>query len=221
MSESAPPAPRLARVSDWLGDLPVCIGEILIDRDPAGEFVLCHRDDAGRADLNAAAMADAAMQLARDDDAGKYRPLKTAPNLRRGWRLTLPDAAAVRLALDLFYPGRMAAFEAWSQGRLVTTAFRDTLARQTGMYRAAAKISDGQADQLIESFCRSDGGCLRTILWKRDAAGTSPSTLLPVEKYDAQHDQTGREGVCVPLLCQEICNLLVAAAREAVKESQP
>ena len=158
-----------------------------------------------------------AAQLARFDDAGNYRPLKTAPNLRHGWRLVLPDRSALSIALDLFYPARLAAFLAWETGELVTTPLRETLERQTGMYRPAAKISDAEANTLVGNFCRSDGGCLRTILWKRDREGTLASTLLPPEKFDPSHDQTGFGRPMIPLLCQEACNLLVAEARKMVK----
>lgn len=220
MSETAPHAPRQDALTDWLGDLPCGIGEILIDRGGAGDFVLCHRDDARRDDLAVWDTAEAANELARYDDAGIYRPLKTAPNLRHGWRLTLGDIAAVRLAIDFFYPARAAAYTAWSRGKLATTPFRDTLQRQTGIYRAASKITDEQANSLIHNFCRSGGGCLRTILWKRDTIGTSPSTLLPPEKFDPCPDQTGRGGRTMPLLCQEACTLLVAEARQVVKAAQ-
>ena len=217
MTQSAPPASRHGAADDWLRDLPCRIGQILIDRSAAGGFVLCHRDDAGRADLGIYRDAEAAVALAQYDDAGAYRSLKTAPNLRHGWTLELADAAAVRVALDLFYPGRLAAYSAWRRGSLETTPLRATLDRQTGMYRVAAKITDEQANELVGDICRSDGGCLRTIAWKRDANGTTPSTLLPPEKYDPAHDQTGRAEPTVPLLCQEPCNLLVAAARAVVK----
>src|SRR5205807_1856486 len=152
------------------------------------------------------------------DDAGNYRPLKTAPNLRHGWRLVLPDVGALRIALDLFYPGRLAAFFAWEQGALTTTRLRETLARQTGMYRASAKISDDEANALVGNFCRSDGGCLRTILWKRDEKGAVASTRLRSEKFDPRFDQTGLGAPVIPLLCQEACNLLVAEARKTVRE---
>ena len=46
-----------------------------------------------------------AVELAKFSDDGKYRPLKTAPNLRHGWRLELADLAALQQALDFFYPG--------------------------------------------------------------------------------------------------------------------
>lgn len=203
---------------DWVGELPCRVGEILVERDAAGSIRLCHRDDVQRADLEAHTAPETASELARYDDAEVYRPLKTAPNLRRGWLLVLPTIEEVRLALELFYPGRAAAFAAWKKGKLRTTPFRETLARQSGMYRVAARISEDEADRLIAGFCRSDGGCLRTILWNRDLAGTPASTGLPREKFDPSFDQTGRGERAPPLLCQEACNLLVARIRREVKE---
>jgi hypothetical protein len=55
----------------------------------------------------------------------------------------------------------------------------------------AAKISDAQIDDVVAAFCRSDGRCLRTILWKRDAQETIASTKLPKEKFDLASDQAG------------------------------
>jgi hypothetical protein len=40
---------------------------------------------------------------------------------------------------------------------------------------------------------------------------------LPLEKFIAPLDQTGRSVKVIPLLCQEACNLLVAEARKVVK----
>ena len=103
----------------------------------------------------------------------------------------MPDARSLRLALDLFYPARLGAWERFQRGALAVTSLRETLDRQTGMYRVAGKLTDEQADTLVGRFCRSDGGCLRTILWKRDASGAPASTLLPREKFDPAHDQGG------------------------------
>jgi sirohydrochlorin cobaltochelatase len=204
-------------LANWMAAGRRCIGQISIEARDDGTFALTHREDAARNDLASYANADDAAQLARFDDAGNYRPLKTAPNLRGGWRLIVPDRGALRLALDLLYPGRLAAFLAWKADRLVTTPFRETLQRQTGMYRPAAQISDEEANGLVGAFCHSDGGCLRTILWKRDRENTPASTLLPLEKFDPAHDQTGFGQPTIPLLCQEACNLLVAEARKIVK----
>lgn len=216
MSMETRPAPRDA-AGEWWQTLPGCIGEIAIERRDAETIALFHRDDRGRDGLTSYNDAHAAMEIARSDDAGNFRPLKTAPNLRHGWILLLRSWAETRDALDYFYPARLAAFARWREGKLATTTLRETLNRQTGMYRVAAKITDTQSDALVADFCRSDGGCLRTILWKRDQDGAPASTQLPLEKFDPAFDQTGRSERALPLLCQEACNLLVAAARKAVK----
>src|SRR6202171_2926244 len=183
-----------------------CFGQILIGRSSDDGFVLKHRDDEEGARLQGFHRTEDAIEIAKFDEAGNYRPLKTAPNLRHGWRLEVVDLSELARALDYFYPGRLAMFYAWKQNHLGTTPLRETLDRQSGMYRIAAKISDEQADDLVGSFCRSNGGCLRTILWKRDAGGTVPSTKLPAEKFDPAHDQTGSGNTTIPLLCQEACN---------------
>jgi sirohydrochlorin cobaltochelatase len=221
-----------------------CVGQILIQKTDDG-FALSHREDEARNDLQTCRNAEDAVEIAKHDDAGNYRPLKTAPNLRHGWRLTLKTLEELKRALDYFYPGRPAVFAAWKTGQLRTANLRDTLDRQSGMYRVAAKISDAQIDDVVGDVCRSDGGCLRTILWKRDARGTVSSTKLPNEKFDPTFDQAkalGRPGssafadpssvavlrkveatadktiaATIPLLCQEACNLLVAECRKVVK----
>jgi sirohydrochlorin cobaltochelatase len=205
-----------------------CIGQILIRRTGGGRFVLCHRDDEDRNDLQVFQDSEDVVELARYDDAGNYRPLKTAPDLRHGWRLEIADFSKLRRALDYFYPGRLAVLAAWKGDRLTTIPLRQTLNRQSGMYRVAAKISDQQINDLVGSFCRSGGGCLRTILWKRDAGGALPSTKLPPEKFDIASDQARRPGSsspatrrAIPLLCQEACNLLVNECRKVVKGARP
>jgi sirohydrochlorin cobaltochelatase len=213
---SAPAQERA--LGDWLAKGWRCIGQIAIQCRDDGGFALTHRDDAARDDLAIDEEANAALELARFDDAGIYRPLKTAPTLRHGWKLRLRNLTDLRIALDLFYPGRLAAMFAFENSELVTTPFRETLARQSGMYRVAAQIDDGEADDLIGDFCRSDGGCLRTILWHRDRSETIPSTKLPPAKFDPRHDQTGLGAPGIPLLCQEACNLLIAEARRVVQE---
>jgi len=195
------------------------MGEILISAAEEGKFDLRHRDDQDRGDLITYVETEEAERIARFDDGEKYRPLKTAPNLRHGWRLILADVSAVRLALDGFYPGRIAALLAYENDALLTSSLRETLARQTGIYRVAARITKGDANDLVARFCRSDGGCLRTIRWPQDQAGGVASSLLPMAKFDPGYDQTARGESTVPLLCQEACNLLVAAARGVVKST--
>ena len=218
---------------------PFFFGQILVTKREGTGFILAHRDDASLHRLQTHRDAENAFEIAKYDDAGNYRPLKTAPNLRRGWRLELATIEELRRALDYFYPGRLALFAAWKSGHLKTTPLRETLDRQSGMYRVATKISDLQINDLVADFCRSDSGCLRTILWSRDRNCVIASTKLPTEKFDPAYDQAcnrrpasdarashppswhsgaaGSEAATVPLLCQEACNLLVAECRKVVK----
>ena len=220
---------------------PFYFGQILVTKRAGAGFVLSHRDEASRDQLQRYRDAEDAIEIAKYDNAGNYRPLKTAPNLRHGWQLELATVEELRRALDYFYPSRLALFAAWKSGYLKTTVLRETLDRQSGMYRVAAKISDPQINDLVADFCRSDGGCLRTILWKRDRNGAIASTKLPKEKFDPACDQpaarptqvgtsrcdvrTAQRAIptshsfpaTVPLLCQEACNLLVAECRKVVK----
>ena len=212
--------PRTRRVlADWLESGARRIGQIEICPHRSG-FVLRHTDDAAAAELQPYRSPEDAIELANYDDSGNYSPLKTAPHLRHGWRLELSDLAALDRALEYFYPGRLAILAGWESNRLRTTPLRETLNRQTGMYRVAAKISDESIDRLVGSFCNCRGGhpgCLRTILWTRDSTGTPPSLQLSPDKFIVGRDRGSRGEKVIPLLCQEACNLLVAAARETVK----
>lgn len=204
------------------------IGEVAIRAVENGGFELTHRkmDVPPREESS----AGQALDIARFDDAGAYRPLRTAPNLRRDWKINVGEISELLEVVEVIYPARLAAWRAWKLKRLVTTPLRASLNRQSGMYRIAAKITDDEINELIGNFCRSDGGCLRTILWRRDYAGRVPSTKLPAEKFAPATDQYAvttepqpvTEAVpSLPLLCQEACNLLVAACRDVVKASAP
>jgi hypothetical protein len=98
-------------------------------------------------------------------------------------------------------------------GTLTVVPLRDTLARQSGMYAVTKKISDAQAQTMIGEFCRTDGGCLKRILWP--IAPGVPVTSLPAEKFEAVAAPNS-----LPLLCHEACNLLVARARVVVKKEE-
>ena len=193
----------------WLNAGGHVIGQVKIQRSDDG-WDLRHADDAERADVQNFTRWQDARAIANHDDAGAFRPLKTAPNLRHGWRLVLQDADEVRKALDFLYPAMLGVWLAHRAGRLAPVDLRETLARQTGMYRITQKLTDDQAQRLIGSACRSDGGCLKKILWRIGAA--VPISTLPAEKFRSEATPG-----CLPLLCHEACNMLVAGARKIVK----
>ena len=198
----------------WLNVGGKSFGQIAIARTDRG-WELRHTDDAQRDSLTPFSKWEDARALANLDDAGAFRALKTAPNLRHGWRLVLPDAHSVRLALDYFYPAMLGVWLAHGRGEVTPLDLHDTLARQTGMYRITQKLTHEQAQRLIAKQCRSSSGCLKTILWRISAGVSVP--LLPPEKFRA--DAAAAD--TLPLLCQEACNFLVAAARKMVKDESP
>ncbi len=196
---------------------PLEVGEVRIEAGRGGWFTLHHIEDSSLESLTIHATAEAVLEIALYDESNQFRPLKTAPNLRRGWVLRFAEVADVRRAVDYFYPGRLEIFLAAREKRLEVTPLRSTLNRQTGMYRRAANVSDEEIDEIAFEVCRSDGGCLRTILWKKD--GTEPaSTRLPANKYDPEKNQARGSGQApasafLPLLCQEACTVLIEACR--------
>jgi sirohydrochlorin cobaltochelatase len=165
-------------------------------------YSLTHVDDANRSDLQIFSDPHDALAIGRWDDAGRYRPLKTAPNLAHGWRLTLPTLDVVLLALDFLYPAAVGTAAWQAAGELESTSLRKTLGRQSGMYAVTRKLSGAQAAELIHGFC--ERGCLRKILWS-------------VEGEQSPACREAHPPGTIPLLCAEACNLFVAEARKVVK----
>jgi len=199
-------------LNDFIGSLfaegKFVIGQIEVRED----WSLRHVEDRGVSGLQVLTTPSGAREIARYDVEGKFRPLKTAPSLKRGWILQLGSTDEVRLALEFFYPSAIGMLYQARSGRLQVTSLRETLGRQTGMYRVTQKTTDRQAEAVIRETCNSRSGCLRRLLWTIDEAGLRvfepPKTTLEAEPGE------------VPLVCREACNLLVAACRKKVKAEE-
>ena len=199
------------------------LGQVLASRAPEGTFTLQHEADArlgheGDVAPRHLLSPEEVRDWVRYDWAGRYRPLKGAPTLRRGWFFETPSVRDLHRALDFIYPGAIGSWLAWRSSNLPVVHLRQTLGRQSGLYRVTRKLTDDEADRMIGRFCQSETGCLRTILWRIDEA--RPVSSLPGNKFDPHADQLGRPGACVPVLCAEPCNLLVAEARAVVKKQR-
>lgn len=197
-----------AELKTWLENGGRTIGQITISPAPSG-WELRHSEDAGRDDLEVHSRWQDARSLANLDDSGRYRALKTSPTLRHGWRMELASVDDLRHALDYFYPAMLGVWLAQAAGKLEPVCLRDTLNRQTGMYRITQKLTDEQAQFLVGHVC-NPSSCIKTMLWQI-APGT-PAATLPVEKFTHAPAETAW-----PLLCHEACNILVATARKVVK----
>lgn len=197
-----------AQLQIWLAEGRRRIGQIVIHARP-GAFLLRHGDDAEDAALEEFANPEAALELGRFNENDQYRPLKTAPDLRRGWRLRLGSLAEVVLALDYFYPAMLGSLRAATEGELRVTPLHETLARQTGMYAITRKATVEQTEAVIARRCSDEGGCLKRILWTVEQA---PPRTLPAEKFILETSGP------LPMPCAEGCNLLVAAIRKHLKQ---
>lgn len=176
------------------------IGQAVFKPDAEG-FFLCHAEDVGRKDLEIFHNPHDAAALAINDDAGNYRPLKTGPNLKHGWLLRVASLADLHLALDLLYPAALANWRSFLRNEKIASPLRDTVNRQTGMYRVTGLITDEEAQGIVDSLCSP--GCLRRIQWPIPSDAEPP--LIPTKEKE------------IPLLCVDACSLLIAEARRVVK----
>jgi hypothetical protein len=133
--------------------------------------------------------------------AGAFRPLKSAPNLRRGWRVSLADDDALELALNHLYPGAIADWFAASRNPPPITSYREFTARQTGMYRITTLLDDSVAGAAIRACCHPDF-CLKQRLWsvgQLAADAASEKSIIP---------------------CLEPCAILLEFARKVARLEQ-
>ena len=177
---------------------PWIIGQVIIDLAGAG-FRLRHKDDLNVADHDLRPLASPVelRELILRDETGAFRPLRSAPNLRRGWVLSIDNGWDVTAALDYFYPAALANLSLLRQGKLSLIPWHETAERQTGRFRIVRELDDNAVHELAAQVC--DHGCLKRRLWSPSAQDVRPA---PNE---------------VPLLCPEACNYFVSKAREKLK----
>jgi len=167
-----------------------------------------HADDAGEPLDGLEVHRDPldARSIRKTDERGRYRPLSTAPTLRRGWALVdLGPAEAVR-AVDAFYPATIANWHREREGRLDVTHWHETVARQTGIYGLVETWDRGEGHEHVEwvaEACCDDSQCLKRREWEYDA-GTD---------LDVGGEGERAEGAGV-FPCREPCSLVVAGARK-------
>jgi hypothetical protein len=161
-------------------------------------YDLRHADDANRprADLDVRRDPLDAREIARFDDRGRYRPLKTAPTLRTGWAFADLDGDDLVRAVDVLYPATVANWHRERRGDLDVAHWRETAERQTGIYDVVDQLPDDAVEWAAEACC-ADSECLKRREWDLDG-----ETPLGVDRGDGEFP------------CREPCSLFVAAARE-------
>lgn len=170
-------------------------GQVTLRPDAAGGYALRHVDDAGAIDLAVSEGPRSAREISRLTEYGEYRPLKSSPNLRRGWELRVADARSLSTAMNYLYPAGVVHWFLHREGNLELTSFRENAARQSGIYKRVQKLSDeGVLD--AASACCEDAVCLKQTLWDIDG-----ETLLGIDRGDGE----------IP--CPEPCSIFVSFAR--------
>jgi len=156
----------------------------------------------------------AAGKLATFSAGGDYRYAKAQGNMRRGWVMVLGDSEELRQALDRFYPAGVGLYLAQRNGTLETENLRDSLGRQSGMFRVARDISDAGAQRLVRDVCGPAHHCAKRILWQIDA--NTPLEDSEASRYSGISDGVP-ESAAIPLLCREACNHFVGECRRVAK----
>jgi sirohydrochlorin cobaltochelatase len=190
------------------------VGELEFEETSTGYRLYHWADRNGLQTAQRYHSSQAARELAKYNAGGNFRPLKGAPDLPSGWVIELETIDELRKALDYFYPGAIATWVAYQNGKTRPVSLRETVNRQSGMYRVTRKLGDEEARMLVREACRSEDRCLRTILWGIEENQTPD--FLPPSKTDPAFDQTGQNRAAIPFLCLEACNVLIARARSSL-----
>jgi sirohydrochlorin cobaltochelatase len=168
--------------------------------DAEGGFIyeLRHEEDrtADLGDLETHDRPRDLRDLARFDAKGDFRPLRTAPTLPDGWRLSGLDGEELVRAVEFAYPATVVNWHREREGDLDVTHFRSTAERQTGIYERVADL-DREAVDRAAAACCADETCLKRRAWDYDE-----DESLDAPRGDGEFP------------CREPCSLFVAAARE-------
>lgn len=170
------------------------LGQVFLRRVMEG-FELRHVADRAVAMLRAVTPEEL-RSLAQFTSGGVFRPLKSAPNLETGWRCLARNEEELETALRQLYPGAIADWHAAQASSPPVTHYREFTARQTGMYRATALLTDTQAAQMARAGCHRKF-CLKQRLWTVEG--------LPAD--------VAAEKSMMP--CLEPCPVLLEFARQA------
>ena len=184
-------------------------GQLLItanaDDDGHRRYTVVHEDDAGTAPSDLTTYEDPldARTIAKHDDGGKYRPLKTAPTLQTGWVFEALDPAALVETVDFFYPATIANWHREREGELDVNHWRETMERQSGIYGVVQTWDRGEGKEHVEwvaEACCDDSQCLKRREWEYDE--------------ETELDYDGGDG---EFPCREPCSLVISAARQWTK----
>ena len=180
----------------WVDDAPQgrIFAQLLVRKLEVG-YEIRHAEDANATNLQSQEDPRVAREISRLTEAGEHRPLKSAPNLRRGWALRPTDARALVVAMNYLYPAAVVHWYLEREGRLEITSYRENAARQSGIYKRVQRLTDEGVQNAARACCE-DAVCLKRTLWDVD-----DETPLAMDRGEGE----------IP--CPEPCSLFVSFAR--------
>lgn len=162
--------------------------------DGKRRYAICHEADIEREDLQRYDDPLSAREIAKYDDGGRYRPLKTAPTLQTGWEFAGLSGREALRTIDFFYPATVQNWHLEREGELDVSHWRETAQRQTGIYELVDEFEE--LEWLTEACC-VDSQCLKRREW--DESDAEP---IGVARGDGEFP------------CREPCSVVIAAARK-------
>ncbi|MDQ3863303.1 MAG: hypothetical protein M3317_07365 [Actinomycetota bacterium] len=181
----------------WVDDAPEgrTFGQVKIRPVLPLGYSLRHTGDARENGLRVSEDPREAREIAKLTEGGAYRPLKSSPNLRRGWELRVADAHGLVVAMNYLYPAGVVHWYLHREGRLNLTSFRENAARQSGIYKRVKRLTDEGVIDAARACCE-DAVCLKKTLWDVDE-----DTPLDIDRGEGE----------IP--CPEPCSIFVSFAR--------
>ncbi|MDZ7688828.1 MAG: DR2241 family protein [Halobacteriales archaeon] len=141
-----------------------------------------------------------ALNIAKFDDEGEYRPMRGETTLPTGWVFTSLDADALVEVVRRVYPASVENAYLEKEGALDVTHWEETSERQTGRYADVDELTGDALRTATEAFCASR--CVKRRVWEESESETIDSPT---------------EG---DFPCREACSLFVSGAREFVKQER-
>lgn len=142
----------------------ISIGNVAIKKNEKG-YRLFNKADSASSGLKEVAFDEIAIDLlARTNDAGKYRPLRSAPDLVRGWMISNISEDQLWIALEILQPGAIEQHFLALDEKLETCHFIELASRQSGIYKKIENLTEEQVKSLSQKICGM--GCVQNPVWK-------------------------------------------------------
>ena len=165
-------------------------------------FSICHvaDQDVPVANLKKLKHLKEADELGRTTVEGNYRPLRSAPTLRRGWIFRNLSGESLIRMIDCLLPGAVIHRAMWCDSTLRIRSFEEAAARQTGIYASVRSLSATRVRSVADRCCGKKG-CVKHPLWSVGKSDATPVIVKPGH----------RESLAIP--CPEPCSWMIEATR--------